>query len=150
MKKLTLFALLATVAISSAQMKDAGKKTGAIEKEVTRIEQEMVDALLKGDASANERYLAQDFVFTGPDGKVVDKAQTVADVKSGDLKFESSKLDDMKVRVYGDTAVATYGSTDKGTYKGKDISGRFRWTDVFVKRGGKWQIVSGQGTPIAQ
>jgi ketosteroid isomerase-like protein len=56
----------------------------------------------------------------------------------------------MKVRVYGDMAVATYGSTDKGSYKGKDISGRFRWTDVFVKRNGRWEIVAGQGTRISQ
>src|SRR4051794_5126530 len=41
-----------------------------------------------------------------------------------------------------------YGSTDKGSYKNSDISGRFRWTDVFVKRNGRWEIVAGQGTRI--
>ncbi len=149
MKNLLLLAVLATVATSYAE-KNTGKKASGSEQEIIRIEQEMLDALLKGDATANERYMAQDYVFTGPDGKVMDKTQSVADVKSGDLKLESSKMDDMKVHVYGDTAVATYGSTDKGSYKGKDISGKFRWTDVFVKRGGKWQLVAGHGTPIAQ
>ena len=43
----------------------------------------------------------------------------------------------------------TYRSTDKGTYKGKDISSEFRWIDVFAKRGGRWQVVVSQGTNIA-
>jgi ketosteroid isomerase-like protein len=64
--------------------------------------------------------------------------------------MESSKSEDMKVQVYRDTAVVTYRSTDKGNYKGNDISGRYRWTDVFVKRNGRWQVVSTQGTRIAQ
>jgi len=54
----------------------------------------------------------------------------------------------MAVRVYGETAVVTYRSTDKGMYKDMDISGQYRWTDVFVKQGGQWRIVSTQGTPI--
>jgi ketosteroid isomerase-like protein len=58
-------------------------------------------------------------------------------------------VDDMKVQFHGNTAIVTYQATDKGTYKGKDISGKNRWTDVFVKKGGDWQIVATQGTPIA-
>ena len=50
--------------------------------------------------------------------------------------------------MHGDAAVVTYVTTDKGKYKGQDISGRFRWTDVFVRRGGAWQIVAAHGTPI--
>jgi ketosteroid isomerase-like protein len=56
----------------------------------------------------------------------------------------------MKVQMFGDTAIATYTTTDKGMYKGRDISGQYRWTDVFVKMGGKWKFVAGQGTPIMQ
>jgi ketosteroid isomerase-like protein len=125
-------------------------KAGGVESSVTQIEQELVKALIAGDASTFERYLADTYVFTAPDGIVSDKAQTIADIKSGDLKFQSSKLADMKVQSYGDTAVATYGSTDQGSYKGKDISGHFRWTDVFVKRHGRWQIVAGHGAPVSQ
>jgi ketosteroid isomerase-like protein len=76
------------------------------------------------------------------------KTQFIADLKSGTLKMESTKNDDMKVQVYGDTAIVTYRSTDKGKYKDFDISGQYRWTDVFVKRNGRWQIVSTQGTRI--
>jgi ketosteroid isomerase-like protein len=141
------FVAIALLTIGAASLTYG--QNGKVEQTLMHIEQEMLDAMLKGDASLNERYLADTFVFTAPDGEVSDKARAIADLKTGALKFQTSKLDNMKVRVYGDTAVVTYGSTDKGSYKGKDISGRYRWTDVFVNRNGHWQIVSGQGTPIA-
>ncbi|MEJ7736351.1 MAG: nuclear transport factor 2 family protein [Chitinophagaceae bacterium] len=118
------------------------------EQTIKKIEQELLDALLKGDASANERYQASTYIFTAPDGTVMDKAKGIADIKSGDLKFESSKLDDMKVHVYGNTAVVTCRTTDKGKYKDVDLSGQYRWTDTFVKQNGRWQLVAGQGTKI--
>lgn len=133
------------------QEKPKGEKVAAsssVEQALMQIEQELTDTLIKGDPSASERYMSDSYVFTAPDGMVSTKAQGIADMKSGALKFESSKIEDMKVAVYGDTAVVTYKTTDKGTYKGRDISGQYRWTDVFVKQNGKWQLVSGQGTPI--
>ena len=104
--------------------------------------------MLKKDAAAFGKYFADDAVLTTPDGAMQTKAQLVGDVKAGALVVESSTITDMKVQVHGDAAVVTYITTDKGKYKGQDISGRFRWTDVFVRRGGAWQIVAGHGTPI--
>jgi ketosteroid isomerase-like protein len=118
------------------------------QKTVMQIEQDMTAALLKGDVSVNERYQTDDFIFTAPNATVMNKAQGIADIKSGDLKFESSKIEDMKVLVVGNTAVATYRTTDKGKYKDQDLSGEYRWTDTFVKQNGRWQLIAGQGTPI--
>ena len=124
---------------------------GDAEQAIPKIEQEFLDALLKSDTSVAERYLADSYVFTDPDGLVSGKAEFIRDVKSGTLKLESSTYADMKVQAAdADMAVVTYRSTDKGTYKGKDISGEYRWIDVFAKRGGRWQIVVGQGTKIAK
>ena len=131
--------------------KDPGKKQGGnVEQTLTGIEQELTDALLKNDVSPSQKYLADTYVFTAPDGEVMDKTRSIADLKSGDLKFEASKVEDMKVRLHGDTAIVTYATTDKGSYKGKDISGHYRWTDVFIKRNGNWQLVAGHGAPIAK
>jgi ketosteroid isomerase-like protein len=139
--------ILSTVCYSVfAQSKE--RPAAGTEQIVMRIERELLNAVLKGDASASERYLADTYVFTGPDGMVENKAQSIADLKSGDLKLQSASLDDAKVQVYGDTAVVTYSSNDKGTYKGKDISGTTRWTDVFVNHNGRWQLVASHGTML--
>jgi ketosteroid isomerase-like protein len=143
--------LTLTCSLASGQAKDSSKKqSGNVEQTLMRIEQELLDALLKNDVSANQKYLAETYVFTAPDGEVMDKARSIADLKSGDLKFESSKPEDMKVQVYGDTAIVTYATTDKGSYKGKDLSGRYRWTDVFIERNGNWQCVAGHGARISK
>ena len=146
--------LLTTAILSSAQTPQpkqppAGAGSGAVEQALTKIEHEVLAGLLKRDVGAFGRHFADDAVLTTPDGSLQTKAQIVADVKSGDLVLESSTISDMKVQVYGDAAVVTYVTTDKGKYKKTDISGRFRWTDIFVRRAGEWKIVAGQGTPIA-
>ncbi len=121
-----------------------------VEQTLMKMEQEMTDAIIKGDMSVYDKYAADSAVFTDPGGMLMNKAQSMAMFKAGDLKIESSKIDGMKVQMFGDTAIATYTTTDKGMYKGRDISGQYRWTDVFVKMGGKWKLVAGQGTPIMQ
>ena len=123
---------------------------GSVEQTLMKIERDGLAALLKKDIAAFGRIFADDAVVITPDGSAQTKAQLLADVKSGDLVVESSEISDMKVRAYGDTAVVTYVTTDKGKFKGQDISGRYRWTDVFVRRAGTWQVVAGHGTPIQQ
>jgi ketosteroid isomerase-like protein len=123
-------------------------KQGGVEQTLMQMERDVTGAILKRDVAALEPAFADDFIFTGPDGATQTKAQFLADIKSGDLALESSEIQDMKVRVYGNAAVVTYSTTDKGKYKGTDIGGRYRWTDTFVRRGEKWQLVAGQGTPI--
>ena len=127
-----------------------GQKKMTVEQTLMNMEQEMTDALVKGDMSVFEKYAADNSAFTDPGGMLMNKAQTMASFKSGDLKIESSKNDDMKVQMFGNTAIVTYRTTDKGMYKGRDISGQYRWTDVFVKMGSKWMMVASQGTPIMQ
>jgi hypothetical protein len=145
--KRILFIVALTIATSSICIAQANSD---VEKTLMNIEQELTNALLKGDASVFERYFADTFIFTDPGGTLGYKAQMIASMKAGDFKFESSKIDSMKVQVYGNTAVVTYRTTDKGMIKDFDVSGQYRWTDVFVKLNDRWQIVAGQGTPIAQ
>jgi ketosteroid isomerase-like protein len=144
---LVLSGILSALCCSAfAQSKD--QPAAGTEQAIMRIERELLNAALKGDAAASERHLAETYVFTGPDGTVENKAQAVADLKSGDLKLQSASLDNAKVQAYGGTAVVTYSSNDKGTYKGKDITGKTRWTDVFVNQNGRWQLVATHGTML--
>jgi len=144
--------VLAASALVSAQAPAAGAAlppTQDTEAVLMKIERDSAAALTKKDFAAFASVFSDDAVFTGPDGAVLTKAQLLADLKSGTLVVESSQISDMKARIFGEAAVVTYTTTDKGKYKGQDISGTYRWTDTFVRRGGKWQIVAGQGTPIA-
>ena len=148
MERIPVFVGILSALCCSSFAQSKEKPSSGTEQTVMRIERELLNAVLKGDASANERYLADTYVFTGPDGTVENKAQAIADLKSGDLKLQSASLDNAKVQVYGDTAVVTYSSNDKGTFKGKDISGKTRWTDVFVNQNGRWQLVASHGTML--
>lgn len=151
MKRTIIIAgMLALLALASLALGQKNGKSGGVEQTLMQTEQELLDAVLHNDSAKFDRTLAQTYTFTAPDGTTQNKTEFMADLKSGALKMESSKNDEMKVQVYGNTAVVTYRSTDKGNYKGNDISGQYRWTDVFVKQQGRWQIVSTQGTRIAQ
>ena len=147
---LIIVTLLALAFVTPVAVAQTGTSPAAanVEQDLKKIEQEMLDALLKRDTSAAKKYVADTFVFTAPDGETSTKAQFLADLTSGDLKIEASTNSDMKVQSYGTAAVVTYRSTDKGSYKGRDISGEYRWTDFFVNKDGQWQLVGAHGCPV--
>jgi len=159
MKRMLLIPVLAAVALTlalgqePAQKKSPGKGKGAgsgtIEQQIKDLEKQWTDAELKHDAEALGRILADDIVDISPTG-LQGKAEELADLKSGEYKLESMSVEDMKVRVFGNAVVVNGHYTMKGTYKGKDISGEGRFTDVFTKRQGRWQCVSTQMTPITK
>ncbi len=119
------------------------------EKELTALAKESDAPFVKNDAAFFERVLADEWTIITPDGKALDKAQHLREMKDGTLKVESSETLEMKVRVYGDAAVITGRGRWKAKDKGEPIGGTVRWTDVYIKRGGKWQCVASQVTPIA-
>jgi ketosteroid isomerase-like protein len=141
--------LLALFSLSLAASQQASKMS-SVEDQIRKQEQNWAQATLKEGAAAVDQYEADDIIDTDPSGRVTDKAQDKADLSSGDLKFQSMELSDLKVHVYGNTAVAAGSNTVKGTYKGQDISGKYRFTDTWVKRSGKWQVVASQGTKLQQ
>ena len=160
MKGMLLIPVLAAVALTlalgqePAQKKSPGKGKGAgsgtIEQQIKDLEKQWTDAELKQDAVALDRILADDIVEIESTGQVQTKAEDLADLKSGEFKLESLSFGDMKVRVFGNVAVVNGPYTMKGTYKGKDISHEGHFTDVFVKRQGRWQCVSTQSTPVTK
>jgi ketosteroid isomerase-like protein len=122
---------------------ESGKNT---EEELIRIEHEWSQADLKKDAAALNQILAEDWIGIDFEGRVITKALALKGIVSDAAALESTVLRDMKVRIYGDTAIVTGTDTEKGEYHGKDSSGKYVWTDVFVRRDGRWQAVSSQST----
>jgi ketosteroid isomerase-like protein len=144
MKTLLAVAALCVVSLSLTASTSATK----VEDEIRELEQDWAQANITSGATAVDQYEADDIVKTDPSGHVTDKAQDKTDLASGDLKFESMELSDMTVHVYGNTAVVAGANNLHGTYKGQDISGKYRFTDTWVKRNGKWQVVASAVEPV--
>jgi ketosteroid isomerase-like protein len=147
---IAIFGLLSLLVAAGQQGGMGASGTSSVEDQIKKLEQDWAQATIKNGAAAVDQYEADDIISTDPSGRVTDKAQDKTDLSSGDLKFQSMELSDLKVHVYGNTAVAAGTNTLKGTYKEQDISGKYRFTDTWVKRSGKWQVVATQGTKVQQ
>ena len=134
------------IVIASALLGQTKGGKNAAEEVLIQIEHEWSQADLKKDAAALNRILAEDWIGIDFEGTVIDKARARRGIVSDAAALESTVLRDMKVRIYGDTAIVTGTDTEKGEYHGKDSSGKYVWTDVFVRRDGRWQAVSSQST----
>ena len=117
---------------------------------LAKLEQEWGEAIARHDVDFLERTESDDYTYTGPDGVVSHKSDEIAGAKAGVAQIESFKHRDIKTHVYGDTAVVTGATTLKGMAGDMDLSGEFRWTDVFVKRNGQWWVVASQATAISK
>jgi hypothetical protein len=123
------------------------------EKEVRAVIEEARQAQLKGDAEGAailEKCFADEYIRIFTDGRVFNKAQTLDNVRTGKTRYESFEYSDLKIRFYGKTAVATAIVKTTGTTYGVATSPTgVRWTQVLVKRNGKWQPVLTQTTRLA-
>jgi uncharacterized protein (TIGR02246 family) len=122
----------------------------ATQREILDIENRIAESLTKGDTEIVSRVWADDFFYTGVRGEVKGKKEILADFKAGIRKFDWLRFDDVRVQVYGETAVVTGRATTKGQSAQGEITGEFRYTRIYVKRGGAWQVVAFQGTPIVK
>ncbi len=145
LNRLLLVAVLVSVSfVSSAQTHDTGSPGDR--EQILQLERDWTQSFVTMDVGANERIVADDFLGTEPDGKRIRKADLIAEVKT-DEALQSNRLneDDVTIRFYGQTAVVN-GSESWKQRDGK--SGRFIWTDIFVKRNGKWQVVASQDLEV--
>jgi hypothetical protein len=88
-------------------------KSGSVEQELIKLENEWGDALVKHEWAFLDQILADDYILTLPDGNVWTKAQFLASLKSGEDVLTAAVADEIKVRVYGDAAVVTGRTTVK-------------------------------------
>lgn len=133
--------VLVIVAPVSAQKK-AANGNSVTEQTLKDIENKWVAALAKGDAATVDSILADEYVETDELGNVTDKQADISALKSGDLKFDSVKNDELHVHLYGNAAVVTGVGSQSGTFKGKPLPNKVRFTDTFVKQKGAWKAVA--------
>jgi ketosteroid isomerase-like protein len=117
------------------------------EQALRQMNDEWIKALVRADAVTLDRIMADDFLFAYPmEGD--DKAQFIGDVVSGDVKVEFLSRDNVRVRIWGTTAVLTGKDSATWSYKGRDFSGHYKIINVYSMRDDRWQLVSVQACPI--
>jgi len=132
---------------STTQQESKNSKT---EKEVRQMIGKYRTALLQRDIATLEKIWADDYVFVNASGDVLTKAQRLANAKSGATTLDSIREEEnITVRVYENSAVATSRVTIKGQYSGQPTSGQYRSTHVWVKGSEGWQLVSNQLTALS-
>ena len=147
MKSTLMWCLIGLLSLGSAARLQA-QTTGGTEKAVMALEQQWVQSQKTNNPDLVAPLLAEKFINTGTDGKVTGRDETLANTKA--TKYSSNEIDDLKVTVFGDTAIATGGFKAKGTdASGKPFDVSERYTDTWVKMpNGKWQCVASHGSPI--
>jgi ketosteroid isomerase-like protein len=117
------------------------------EVQLGKVEHDWADAYVKRDASFAQRLATDDFIFIGPDGNSVGKADYVKGM-TGPTAFTAFEIGELRVRTVGDVAVVTGTATITAKTGDKDESGKYAFTDVFAKKNGEWKAISGQATPV--
>ena len=120
-----------------------------IEQHIRQLNDEWVKAIVRADAEALNRIMADDFYFTYPlEGD--DKAQFIADITSGDLKIKHIAREQLNVRVFGKTAVLTARDSATWLYHGRELAGQYKILIVFSEREDHWQLCAIQACPMQQ
>jgi len=148
---LLLMLVLSSIVLPQTKSKPTGKgrqttsASANAEQFLKVAEHQWAEAFKNRDKESLNLTLDVRFVFTDDNGQVFSKAEYI-DAAMQAIKVESYSLDEMTVRVFGDTGVVTGSWTGKMTIDGKDASGAFRYTDMFVKRLGRWRAIASQET----
>jgi uncharacterized protein (TIGR02246 family) len=147
MKKAWISCLLVLLSLVSAAWSEDKQTGNGSSQAVAALEQQWLRAQKTNNPDLLAPLLADKVVVTDADGKVTGKAETLATYKK--TKFDSAEYNDVKVTVFGDTAIATGSFKGKGTdASGKSFDVEERWTDTWVKMpNGQWQCVASQVSP---
>ena len=148
MKKAFMWCLVGLFSLGSAALSQDKQAGGGTEKAVAALEQQWLQSQKTNNPDLVAPLLADKFIMTGSDGKVTGKAESLATAKK--TKYDSVDYDNVKVTVFGNTAIATGSFKAKGTdASGKPLDAHERWTDTWVKMpNGQWQCVASHSSPV--
>jgi ketosteroid isomerase-like protein len=116
---------------------------------IVESERQWAVSVASGDTKAIEEFLADDFKGVDTDGTFYDKTKAISDTRAGAADYVSNHLNKATVRFYGDAAVAQ-GSESWERRTGTPRHGRYVWTDTWIKRNGKWQIVAAEDLIVSE
>ena len=125
-------------------------QTTGVAQELMQIEHRLAKALVDRDLEIYSSILAADWTTIDLAGRVLSKSHVLKELASKDRQIEAASIDDIRVRELGDVAIVTGRTAATGSYKGQRSSVVLRFTDVFVKREGRWQVIASQGTQVVK
>ncbi len=113
------------------------------EQELRTITNEMIQAWLHGDKNVFERYLADNCIETDESGRVRTRAQVLKNFKAPPASIHYTlNIEDVQVQDYGSTAVMSWKELLSFDANGQKVSQAFRTTDVYMKQGGEWKLIT--------
>lgn len=118
--------------------------------ELSRLETAWNDAHLRSDADALERLCADDLLVTVPGMRVMTRSESIGVLRAGRMKFDRYETSDVRVRLYGDTAVVTGRLQRTRAVNGNSMEDDWRFTKTYAKRSGEWQVVGFHASANAQ
>jgi ketosteroid isomerase-like protein len=147
MKKISavLVMVILTVGLSSAPGQE--KKADTVS-ELKELDAKLTDAFKAHDLQKLGKHIDDEYMLIDPRGGVHNKKQYLEHLTGSPPKVKDLKETDVKVRVFGDTAVVTGMLHVKGKVEDKDVNAEYRWTRVYNKRGDEWRCVLEQHTHV--
>lgn len=147
----TRFMKLRVAALVACAMLSAGSFAATPqEKAAMAFTQAICDAFKDGDLAMLESALAPEFTLVGSDSSVQDRAQTLAEVRDREPRYQIFRNHGMSAHVYRDAAIVQGITSLKGTFHGKPFAADVRFTDTLIRAQGRWQIVVSHVTRIPQ
>src|SRR5687767_6635633 len=126
------------------------RQPGRTVESILRLESATMDAIRAKDAKALERVLAADFVYRAP-GAELSRAEFLQNIASLPGRILSVEGSELRVNVYGDTAVLTGVQRSRvRTDDGVEHASTVAFTDVFVKQGGRWRLSLAYGVELPE
>lgn len=126
---------------ANAKCAAIGPHSAAVLSYICNSEAGWAESVASGDAAIVKRILADDFIGVHPSGRHYRKAEIVDGTPKAPETFATNHVNDVIVRFYGNVAIAQGNETWR---KKNGDTGRFVWTDTWLKRNGKWQIVAAE------
>jgi ketosteroid isomerase-like protein len=112
-------------------------------------EQQLARAWSQHDRAFIENLLAPEWSVTQADGTMLTR-RTVLETFFDAVEFDSNVIDDVTVALFGDTAIVRGRTVVSAKLNGAPVNARIRFTDVFLKRNGRWQVIASHASPLTQ
>ena len=149
--RLITLALFAWAPLAAAQAPQSNAAGSDPANEVRQLHRRYGDALVTKDLATLQQLWSDDYVFTNNSGAVMTRAQRLENVRSSATEIRAVDETDIRVRVYGgDAAVVTSHLVLKARYSGRESSGEYRNTAVWVKTSAGWRMVANQITSVVK